>query len=180
MLGAAEPSIISDSVNWSAVKIQGASMTLPGVFSLVGESPFTWKLNYTGQGPMGIPVHSWELAAPGHSERGMLMIMDVRIAAVSEAERDAFMDGLMTGYKKSGTSVMEKAGFTATSFEILEYPAGGSYARQAIAAFQKGATRGYNIAYAFARKRVYIVGYAGTDEKPPKWFSDMLSRFTGN
>ncbi len=180
LLRAAEPSLIADSVNWGMVKIQGASVTLPGTFSFVGESPFTWKLIKTGQGPMGIPIHTWELAAPGHTERALLTIMDVRISAVAEKERDAFMDALMTGYKKSETAGMEKEGFKSNSFEIVAYPEGGQYARHAASSFQKADKRGYQLAYAFPRKRVYLVSYMGTAEKPPKWFSDMLSHFTGN
>jgi hypothetical protein len=167
----------SEPADWALLKSSARRLELPGVFSAELPSSLKWQLVIDTKGPGGSPFHMWEIRDDSGKRNGLLLVLDIDIGKLDEAEREAFMVSFFGGYMRSAVTEMEKKKYKLAESAITDYCDGGPHAKRAYSDFQKDEDHQYNITYALALRRIYLIGYEGSQKDLPKWFSELQANF---
>jgi hypothetical protein len=167
---AAQPDLNSAPVPWAQARAEGATLSLKDVFSISLPDGGEWKKQPAPATPTGASVNVWEIAPTDGPGFGMLIVMDVAIEKVAEAERDTFTRDLANGFRRTGIEAMQRKGYVLEEFKVEKVESKWPRSVKAISRFRRGTERQVNVTYFFPASRVYILGYEGTFHDEPAWF----------
>ena len=160
-----------------AIKADGSTLTLDGVFTFSIPEGFIWKEEAKADDALGNYefVH-WIGTRSMHNEKVDLIILGIELEDIPEAERIEFISGFLSGINKTASRNMRTRGFKVQSIESKTINDRNLVSMRTKRVFMKPDKIMFSYSRVYLTSKLYYVGYYGVSAEEPEWVIESATQ----